>query len=183
MLKLNCGSGVCKLPGWVNLDADAATAPDIVADLSSHIPFPDGSVDYIHSEDFVSWLPSIAHVEGFLREARRVLRPDGVMRLLVPSLERLVDAYLHRPDWLIAQWQRSVGVPLVPETAGHLLNMAFKLSPGFAFDRPTLRILLERGGFQMREVAYNESPHPALRGLDDRRPDESLSLYLECDPA
>ena len=28
----------------------------------------------------------------------------------------------------------------------------------------------------------NASPHPELRGLDDRRPDESVSVYLECDP-
>jgi SAM-dependent methyltransferase len=182
MLKLNCGSGGCPLPGWINLDADPASRPDVVADLGTSIPYADASVDYIHSEDFLSCLADMAAVRRFLVEARRVLRPTGVMRLLVPSLDRLVEAYRERPEWLIARWNRAVGVPLQPETAGHLLNLALKLNPGFMFDRETLLILLRESGFAEREVAYNESPHAALRGLDDRRPEESISMYWECDP-
>lgn len=182
MLKLNCGSGVCPLPGWTNIDLDPASAPDILANLGEAIPFADASVDFIHSEDFLSCLPSMAMVRRFLSEAHRVLRPGGVMRLLLPSLERLVEAYQQRPAWLIAHWNRAVGLPLDPETAGHLLNLALKLNPGFMFDRPTLDRLLHEAGFEVREVAYNQSPHAELRGLDDRRPEESISIYLECDP-
>lgn len=105
------------------------------------------------------------------------------MRLLLPSLDRLVEAWQQRPDWLVAQWQRAVGLPLDPPSGGHLLNLALKLNPGFFFDRATLQPLVEEAGFVLREVGFNQSPHAELRGLDDRRPDETLSVYYECDPA
>lgn len=182
MLKLNCGAGDHKLPGWTSVDADPASAPDVLHDLSTGLPFPDASVDFIHSEDFLSCLPTADAVRTFLGDARRVLKPDGVMRLLLPSLERLLQAYAHQPQWLIAHWNRAVGLPLVPETAGMLVNQALKLNPGFFFDRPTLSLLLGEARFSLREVDYGESPHAALRGIDLRRPDESVSVYLECDP-
>ncbi len=182
MLKVNCGSGDYPLPGWVNVDADPAFAPDVLHDLAQNLPFADASVDFLHSEDFLSCLPNIDAVLAFLREARRVLKPDGTMRLLLPSLERLVEAYATRPDWLLAHWHRAVGLPLVPETAGMLVNQALKLNPGFFFDRDTLRTLLQQTRFGMRECGYGESAHAALRGIDLRKPDESVSMYLECDP-
>ncbi len=182
MLKLNCGSGVCPLPGWTNIDIDPASGADVIADLGQALPYPDASVDFIHSEDFLSCLPTIEQVRNFLHEARRVLKPHGVMRLLVPSLERLLQAWKEHPQALIDNWNRSVGLPLEPETAGHLVNLALKLNPGFFFDRHTLDSLLHEAGFAVREVDYNQSPHPELRGLDDRRPELSVSMYLECDP-
>jgi hypothetical protein len=30
--------------------------------------------------------------------------------------------------------------------------------------------------------AYGESRHPAMRGIDLRKPDEAISMYLECIP-
>lgn len=182
MLKVNCGSGDYPLPGWVNVDADPAFSPDVLHDLAQDLPFDDASVDFLHSEDFLSCLPTIDAVLAFLREARRVLKADGTMRLLVPSLERLLDAYGTRPEWLLAHWRRAVGLPLVPETTGMLVNLALKLNPGFFFDRETLRALLEQSGFRMRDCSYGESAHAPLRGIDLRKPDESVSMYLECDP-
>lgn len=182
MLKINCGAGDYRLPGWINIDSDAASAPDVLHDLSQGLPFDDASVDFLHSEDFLSCLPDIASVRRFLRDARRVLKPTGVMRLLLPSLERLLDDYRNRPERLVAHWKRAVGLPLEPETAGMLVNHALKLNPGYFFDRATLAQLCDEAGFRLRDCGYNESPHEALRGLDLRRPDESVSAYYECDP-
>ncbi len=182
MLKLNCGSGVCPLPGWINIDVEAGPGVDRVADLGAAIPWPDGSVDYIHSEDFLSCLPQIAQVRCFLAEARRVLKPAGCMRLLLPSLDRLFEAWRERPAWLVEHWERAVGIPLDPPSGGHLVNLALKLNPGFFFDRATLETLVREAGFRLREVAFGESGHAALRGLDDRRPEQSVSVYYECDP-
>jgi SAM-dependent methyltransferase len=182
MLKVNCGAGDYKLPGWTNVDADPAFAPDVLHDLSQGLPFADASVDFLHSEDFLSCLPDIGAVRTFLREAHRALKPEGTMRLLVPGLERLIEQYQHAPQALVAHWNRAVGLPLLPETAGMLVNQALKLNPGFFFDRPTLALLLEEAGFAWREVGYGDSVHPELRGIDLRKPDESVSLYLECEP-
>lgn len=182
MLKLNCGSGVCPLPGWTNIDREAGPGVDLLADLGAGIPWPDASVDYIHSEDFVSCLPRIEQVRCFLSEARRVLKPGGCMRLLLPSLDRLLEAWRERPAWLVEHWQRAVGLPLDPPTGGHLVNLALKLNPGFFFDHATLVALVGEAGFALREVEFGQSPHAELRGLDDRRPEQSVSAYYECDP-
>lgn len=182
MLKLNCGAGSHPLPGWINLDIAPGPGVDVVADLGAGIPYPDASVDVIHSEDFLSCLPRIEQVRCFLGEARRVLRPDGCMRLLLPSLDRLIEAWRERPEWLLRHWQRAVGLPLNPPSGGHLVNLALKLNPGFFFDRATLQPLVEASGFVLREVEYRQSRHAALRDLDLRHPEESVSVYYECDP-
>lgn len=182
MIKLNCGAGVGPLSGWINIDLEKGPGVDLIADLGAGLPFADASVDFIHSEDFLSCLPRIEQVRCFLREARRVLRPAGCMRLLLPSLERLTQAWRERPDWLVEQWRKSVGLPLDPPTAGHLVNLALKLNPGFFFDRETLERLVSEAGFRLREVEYGRSGHAPLRDIDLRHPAHSVSVYYECDP-
>lgn len=179
-MKLHCGAGMHVLSGWVSIDIDPACSPDLVHDLGKPMPLPDGCAEFVHTEDFLCCLPSLSAVRTFLSEVHRVLRPGGTMRLLLPSLERLLEGYFSRPARLLELWHRDVGLPLEPDTAGMLVNRALKGLP-FFFDRPTLFALLHEAGFAVRECDYNCSPHPALRGLDLRRPDESVSMYLECD--
>lgn len=179
-MKLHCGAGMHRIPGWISIDHDPACQPDVVHDLGAGIPFESASVRFLHSEDFLCCLPDLVAVRRFLTEAHRVLVPGGTMRLLVPSLERLIDGYLFRPDEILALWKREVGLPLVPETPGMLVNVAIKTMP-FMFDRETLDGLLEAAGFHVRECAFNASAHAELRGLDLRAPRASVSIYLECD--
>ena len=50
----------------------------------------------------------------------------------------------------------------------------------FVYDETTLRVLIEARGFTVSRSEYNQSKHPELRDLDQRRPDDSLSMYFEC---
>ena len=84
-VKLHMGCGYIKLAGWINVDLSRSCGPDLVADLSQSLPFQSGSVDYIHSEDFLDQLELVdAYV--FLRESFRILKEGGVMRILTPDL-------------------------------------------------------------------------------------------------
>ncbi|MGH9890452.1 MAG: class I SAM-dependent methyltransferase [bacterium] len=65
----------------------------VVHDLSRGIPFEDSSVDVVYHSHFLEHLDR-AHVNGFLLEARRVLRPGGVHRIVVPDFEALARSYL-----------------------------------------------------------------------------------------
>ena len=181
MLKINFGSGPGKLPGWLNVDVALKYQPDLVAELRKRLPFDDHSVDFVHSEDFLVQL-SIEEALDFLRECRRILKPSGVMRLLTPDLEKFARTYLEQPTWLVDTWEKFVGVPLKTRTACEVFNVGIRMAGQFHFDRSTFRKAAALSGFHAYEVTANTSDYPELRGIDLRRPNESISMYFECVP-
>ena len=179
MVKVNLGSGTHKLDGWMNVDIAVVDRPDLVADLTAPLPFADASVDYIHSEDFFAAL-TLAQAYAFLRECARVLKPVGVMRLLTPDLEKFARKYLEDPQWLVTVWSRFVGVPLQTGSACEVFNLGMQLAGKFQYDRPTLIRIAAGCELRAYEVTYAQSDHAALRGIDLRRPEDGVSMYLEC---
>jgi predicted SAM-dependent methyltransferase len=66
---------------------------DISSDIRDGLPLDSASIDYavsIHALPEVSY-PDLVPV---LKELRRVLRPNGVLRLGLPDLDRTIQAYL-----------------------------------------------------------------------------------------
>ncbi len=61
-------------------------------DMTYGIPLPDESVDYVFSSHFLEHLTK-AGGEQLMTETLRVLRPGGVVRILVPDLEQAIAAY------------------------------------------------------------------------------------------
>jgi predicted SAM-dependent methyltransferase len=179
VLKVNLGSGDHKLNGWLNVDIATKDGPDLVADLSQPLPFADAAVDYIHTEDFFAAL-TLDQAHDFLRECRRVLKPHGVMRLLTPDLEKLAHKYLEDPDWLLKVWDHFVGLPLKTRSACEIFNLGMRLGGKFHYDRPTLIGIAAECGLRAYEVAFAQSEHEALRGIDLRRPEDGVSMYMEC---
>ncbi|WP_217577333.1 methyltransferase domain-containing protein [Mesorhizobium sp. GbtcB19] len=79
-VKLNFGCGTNRLEGWQNFDAEI--------DIEKPLPFADGSADFIYAEHVVEHVDYHAGLR-FLAECRRVLKPGGVIRIAVPSLENI----------------------------------------------------------------------------------------------
>ena len=181
MTLVNFGSGPYPLAGWINVDLDAAGRPEVVADLSRALPFADGCADAIFTEDFVAQLEPDA-LGYFLAECRRMLKPGGTLRVLTPDLKRFARAYLDDPEHLIRIWTTAVGVPLPNATAGDVVNLGMKLAGRWQYDVETFTRVATRAGLDTAVSAYGESRHPAMRGIDLRRPDEAISMYLECTP-
>lgn len=125
LLNLGCGEKTSDQPGVVNIDWSAMlrlrsnalfrlavplvlrgerrerfdSLPDniLVHDLANGIPYPDASVDAVYHSH------TLEHIDrdvapAFLSEVRRVLRPGGVHRIVVPDLERLGRAYVDSLD-------------------------------------------------------------------------------------
>src|SRR5207237_589692 len=90
--RLNWGCGEHVAPGWINSDSKDDAHVDIVADIREGLPLQAGSVDYAVS---VHALPELAYSDlvPALEELRRVLKPNGVLRLVLPDLDRAIDAY------------------------------------------------------------------------------------------
>ncbi len=114
-MKLNLGCGSTTPAGWNNVDyalgARLAGLPGFalvnarlrlfdldwaqrieVHDLRKNFPWPDGSAEAIYSSHTFEHLTR-EHGCHFMREAHRVLRPGGVLRIVVPDLEHVVARY------------------------------------------------------------------------------------------
>ena len=65
----------------------------LVHDLSKGIPFPADSIDVVYHSHMLEHLDREVAV-SFLLEVKRVLRPGGVQRIVVPDFEYLCRAYL-----------------------------------------------------------------------------------------
>jgi 2-polyprenyl-3-methyl-5-hydroxy-6-metoxy-1,4-benzoquinol methylase len=85
-----------------------------------------GSADVIWASHVIEHMPD---VEGFLAKARRLLKPDGVLIILIPSSESL-RARLHLTTW-------------------HLVNPPGHL---WGFRPSTLRNVLSNNGFVVRRI-------------------------------
>ncbi|MDD1753945.1 MAG: methyltransferase domain-containing protein, partial [Methanotrichaceae archaeon] len=59
------------------------------------IPFPDNHFDVVYHSHLLEHL-SKTDAPAFIEECYRVLKPDGVIRMAVPDLERIVRTYLEQ---------------------------------------------------------------------------------------
>jgi predicted SAM-dependent methyltransferase len=172
--KLHLGCGGHQIEGWWNVDLQRSG--DLQADLSRSIPVRSGSVDYVHSEDFLEHvdLPRGRHL---LSECFRVLRPGGVLRLLTPDLRAIVErVYLGREARHLAFCRLN----LQADGPCQALNMWLRMEGDahrFVWDYDLLERALTETGFSVRRVSFNRSRHSSLRYLDLR--DFDLNLFVE----
>jgi SAM-dependent methyltransferase len=82
--RLDVGSGGRHLPGYVSLDKDKATRPDVIADMETGLPFGDNAFDEVRAHHILEHI----HTEKktfVMYEAWRVLKPGGVLDIEVPA--------------------------------------------------------------------------------------------------
>lgn len=91
MLNVACGSRYHR--EWVNIDF--APASDLVKKVNvlEGLPFDNDSFDVVYSSHFLEHL-SPEQAKFFLRECYRVLKPGGIIRIVVPDLENICREYL-----------------------------------------------------------------------------------------
>jgi predicted SAM-dependent methyltransferase len=101
MKLLNVGCGDCRHPAWINLDLVQA-GPDVLKhDIREKLPFPESSFDAVYHSHVLEHLDP-EEGEDLIRECHRVLRPGGVLRVVVPDLEAIARHYLDAVDRLRA---------------------------------------------------------------------------------
>ena len=155
-VRLHIGSGQRHLPGWINLDNQQLPGVDRVVDVRDGLPFED--VAMIFAEHFLEHLPLEVGL-FFLVECRRVLRPDGILRLSTPNLAWVLATH-YRHDDALSQDQ---GLFDCLRT-----NRAFHgWGHQFLYNRASLDLALAAAGFAgVSFHAYGESPHPELQGVE-----------------
>jgi predicted SAM-dependent methyltransferase len=89
----NLGCGARFHTEWINLDL-APAAPGVIAcDLGRGVPLPDAHCDAVYHSHVLEHLRR-EQALPFLRECRRVLKPGGILRVVVPDLEQACREYL-----------------------------------------------------------------------------------------
>jgi predicted SAM-dependent methyltransferase len=95
MKMLNLGCGGTFHPDWINIDL-FSTSPQVTAhDVRKGIPYPDGYFDVVYHSHVLEHM-SASQGRLFMREALRVLKPGGTVRVVVPDLERIAKCYLEK---------------------------------------------------------------------------------------
>ena len=97
MRLLNLGCGTTWHPGWVNVDL-APAAPGILAhDLGRPLPFADCSFDAVYHAHVLEHLDA-EDAAPFIKECVRVVKPGGIVRVVVPDLEAICRLYAEKLD-------------------------------------------------------------------------------------
>jgi predicted SAM-dependent methyltransferase len=187
--KLHLGCGPNALPGWLNTDLHSS---DEVAylDLTETFPLKSDTFDYVFTEHVIE---HIGYSQGIvmLREAYRVLRPGGKIRVVTPDFAFLI--VLHSEDksaickayisWANEQF---LGGCAPPYAEMHVINNFVRdWGHRFIYDEKSLTAALQTAGFiHAKKCQINESDDPIFQGLENetRMPHGFLrleSLVLE----
>ncbi len=164
--RLNWGSGTAPAPGWVNSDIKEGPGIDLPCDIRDGLPLPSESLDYAVSVHALQEIP-LPDLLAALGELHRVLRPEGALRLVVPDLDKAIDAYRRgdRGYFLVPDEDaRSLGGKLVT----HVLWYGYSRT---LFTHDFVEELLGRAGFaDVRHCACGETttPFPGIVELDNR---------------
>lgn len=75
-MKIYLGAGGSPRDGWINIDNRALTGIDIVRDVLRGLPFADGTIEEIASDNFLEHIPQ-EEVIWFMNEMWRVLQDNG----------------------------------------------------------------------------------------------------------
>jgi len=209
-INVGCGQGV--LAGWVNYDNSPAVllgrSPLFVwlartfglvdagslefaeycrknhvqyANAQVRLPHADASVDIIYSSHMIEHLDR-REARRFLQECLRVLRPGGVLRLVVPDLRVTIDEYLqlNHADIFLAQLQFDLEKPR--GLKGHLSRLIFGgRGHHWMYDRQSLQRLVEASGFVRVSVLKGGETRIADPGALDLHEREIESIFLEAD--
>jgi predicted SAM-dependent methyltransferase len=193
-LCVNIGCGTSAADGWYNID----NSPTIVMsrlplvrrllrtpawpnnvhhrNVLKGLPFAEGRVDFIYSShtfEHFTYEQSLA----LTKECLRVLKPGGILRIVVPDLARLVDDYLADPAPMASH--RLIQRLLLGHTWRDLLHPGAHHSQ--MFDARSLIAMMREAGFKNPvRSCFGESLIPSVLSveLESRK---SESLYVEAE--
>jgi predicted SAM-dependent methyltransferase len=138
------------------------------------LPFADQSVSCIYSShtfEHFSWAESLA----VAKECFRVLRPGGVLRVVVPDLQLIAREYLRDSDPMASH--RFVDRLLLRHTIHDLFHRGAHHSQ--MFDESSLIALLRQGGFEQPAVSSFMQSRIADITLVELEQRKHESLYVE----
>jgi SAM-dependent methyltransferase len=160
---------------------DADWSGVIRCDASKGLPYKDESVDKIYSSHFLEHIPQDKAL-SVLKECYRVLKPEGVMRLVVPDLFFCAKQYVEKTKVLLEQQKlsddRHIHDAFLNDMYGAYLNKKrYGAEHCYMYDTPTLVAILNSIGFQNIQLCqFQEGNIDEELAFYDSRPQASIHL-------
>lgn len=107
-----------RVDGFVNIGFEGG---DVAYDSAVVLPFENDSIESIHCQDFIEYLPQ-RDAAKFLRECRRILSGSGVMRIITPDLDGLIRSF-YEDGW---QSETCAGMDDWIDNRGEYLNLKMR---------------------------------------------------------
>ena len=179
---LHIGGGWRRLEGWLN--ADLEVVPGVVnMDATKPFPFADVTFRFVFSEHMIEHVPYEGGV-AMLRECHRILRDDGVIRVVTPDLASIAALYsstLSDAQKEYLSWFCAACLPQGrPHTVASAMNAQFRFwGHQFVYDEETLATALLTAGFtSITRKRLGQSNHPELAHLENvqRYPEGFLDI-------
>lgn len=169
--KLQIGAGPTAMDGWLSTDIAPRFDGAVYLDATQRFPFEDETFDYVYSEhmiEHISWKNGLF----MLRECRRILKPDGVLRVATPDLKVLLDLYAgtyRLSQQKYVQWITDEFLDGVKDyKPSFVINNAFNnWGHQFLYDGELMTMALRQSGFEhVRQWQTGESDDPNLHGIE-----------------
>jgi len=175
LLYLNVGCGVRWDGNFINLDYIWHENIDICSNIEKDkYPFVDNSLEGIYSEHCLEHI-SYNAMKFNLEEFFRILKPKGIVRIVMPDGELYFDLYKKK------QTDDSIELPYSKDepTAMYSINRIFRDNGHkFIYDFQTLKLLLSKAGFSnVQKKQYKQGNDSKLLIDWDYRARESF--YVE----
>ena len=209
-IRVNIGCGRAPTDGWINMDNSPAiklansplkykiaktlgllNSEQIeniewnklnkikFADATKSLPMDDSSVECIYTSHMFEHLSKKGAL-SFLKEAKRILKTGGVLRLAVPDLKIAIEGYLKSHD--ADSFMEGIFVQAPPISSLKqkiLLFITGYRHHQWMYDGESLSKLLKKVGFKEVEICesgYTKIPNPGNINLNEQ---EEHSVYVE----
>ena len=182
-LHLNIGaSPIWEQAGWHTLDHKLNdNTESAIAGDAANILLPDSSCDVVFCSHVFEHIPHVK-LPSVIAEINRVLRPEGILRVLTPDLKRIARAYVEGDEsFFNAAISEDESLRTDLGMGGMFMN--FIVSPGqdtallsrdlstfvagyahlYSYDYEMLAKILQNLGFNTRQAAFNDSVVEEMR--------------------
>ena len=174
--KLHLGAGTINLDTWFNTDLSPKVNEKIYYLNMLKIPyfFDDNTFDYIFSEHNFEHF-TLEELYKILKECIRVLKPDGIIRIAIPDLNKIIKFYQEEntTNTQYKEWGIKTFIPFAHEkklkNKAIVLNNFFRdWGHKFIYDYETIYDLLKVCGYkEITECKISKSRHKDLTNIEN----------------
>jgi predicted SAM-dependent methyltransferase len=173
---LDIGCGPIMHKDFVNLDYKWIPGLDVCWNITKFkLPFPDNRFEGVFSEHTLEHI-KLPETENLLLEIKRILKPGGTVRIILPDGELYIDIYIRKRNG------EDVRMPYIEDFSPMArINGIFRNNDHqFIFDFLTLKKVLENAGFKnIVKCSFQNGKNPDLFIDSEVRVVESFYVEAE----